>query len=106
MILFKPHHVPMILEGRKTETRRNGKRRWNVGAIHQAKTDYSAGSMFARLKIESVRRQFLGWITAAGARREGYPSVAVFRAAWEKIHGDWDPTNIVWVVRFHLVRSE
>ena len=34
MILFRPQHVGPILDGRKTQTRRLGKRRWREGAIH------------------------------------------------------------------------
>jgi hypothetical protein len=34
MILFKKEHKDLILADIKTQTRRTGNKRWNVGAIH------------------------------------------------------------------------
>ncbi|MEW6016517.1 MAG: ASCH domain-containing protein [Pseudomonadota bacterium] len=105
MILFKPEHVQPILEGRKTQTRRTGKRRWNVGAVHQARTAIF-GEPFARLRIKDVHQESLGEIDEADARAEGYPSVAAYREAFTRIYGKWDDLMKVWVVDFEAVEEE
>lgn len=103
MILFKPEHVAPILEGRKTQTRRVGSRRWNVGAVHQARTKMlDAGSTFARLSILDVRIEKLSAITPLDAWREGYESVPAYLAAFYRINGDADPDPHVWVVEFEV----
>lgn len=67
MILFKQEHVGPILDKRKTQTRRTGKRRWKVGAIRQAKTGYRKDSEFAKLRILAIRQEELGMISEADA---------------------------------------
>jgi len=102
MILFKPEHVHPILEGRKTETRRLGKKRWNVDAIHQCRTRLF-GQPFAKVRILEVRREPLGALNNDDARAEGYESREAYREVWERIYGSWDANQLVWVVRFELV---
>jgi len=103
MISFKPEHVQPILEGRKTQTRRLGKKRWNVGAIHQCKTRLFDGEPFARVRIKSVRMERLGDISSEDVTREGYETRADFRAAWETIYGSPSDDLEAWVVDFKLV---
>jgi len=106
VILFRQEHVSMILDGTKTQTRRLGKKRWNVGSIHQAKTKLF-GEAFARLRILMVRQEKLGDISTEDVVREGYTSHCRFIIAWELIHGrDWDVDAVVWVVDFELVKEE
>ena len=107
MILFQPKHVPLILDGRKRQTRRLGKKRCNVGSIHQARTKLF-GEPFARLRICAVEQQRLGDITVEEARAEGYDSIYDFRQAFWKINGY--PKNMddleVWVIKFKLEAPE
>ena len=104
MILFKPEHVQPILEGRKTQTRRLGKKRWNVGQIHQCKTRLFNNETFARVLIRSVRRERLGDIGPEDVAREGYGTRKEYENAWERIYGvPWDDNLDVWVVDFELV---
>jgi hypothetical protein len=104
MISFKPEHVKPILEDRKTQTRRLGKKRWNTGAIHQCRTRLFDGEPFARVRIMSVRRERLGDISRGDIAREGYATRADYRAAWEAIYGSpWNDDLEVWVVDFKLV---
>lgn len=111
MILFKLEHVSMILERRKTQTRRLGKKRWNVGAVHQAKTKLF-GEPFARLRIVAVRQEPLDEISEDDARREGYANSGEYLGAFRKInwagaadaHRYW--TRPVWVVDFELVEPD
>jgi len=102
MILFKPEHVPMILNHTKTQTRRKGKRRWKVGSVHQAKTNFKKDSTFASVLILAVREEPLGAITEAGAKAEGYNSVAEYQEVFKKIYGAWEPDEEVHVVDFEV----
>ena len=103
MILFRPEHQLMILRKRKTQTRRTGDKRWNIGTIHQAKTNYKRGSQpFAYIRIIAVRQEFLGMITDEDAHREGYPHIKAYKKIFKKIYGHWDPHMPVWVIDFEL----
>lgn len=104
MLLFKLEHVDAIKRGRKTQTRRRGARRWNVGTVHQARL-HRFGSPVAYLEIISVAREPLGDITTTDAWREGYNNIAAFRDAWQRINGAWDAAEQVWVVTFRAVRK-
>lgn len=106
MILFKLEHKQPILEERKTQTRRLGKKRWNIGAVHQARTKM-LGKPFAFLRITDVRQEPLSAISDADAKREGYDSVAEFLKKFSEINwaGSGNPvywTQPVWVVEFEL----
>lgn len=101
MLLFKPEHVEPILSGRKTQTRRLGRKRWKVGSVHQCRLSRRARP-FAWVRITGVRRERLGCISEEDARKEGYRSVEAYREAFERIYGFWDPEAEVWVVDFEL----
>ncbi|MFA4834944.1 MAG: ASCH domain-containing protein [Dehalococcoidia bacterium] len=100
MILFKPEHVPMILDDTKTQTRRKGKRRWKVGSVHQAKTNFKKDSTFASVRILAVREELLGCITTEDAKAEGYNSIAEYKEVFIKIYGQWTPEEVIHVVDF------
>jgi len=105
MILFKPEHVQMILEGKKTQTRRTGDKRWNVGAIHQARTNMpwmDDSGYFADIRILDVRRECVGDISSEDVSAEGYETHEEFKKIWRWINGDWDPFEEVWVVEFEV----
>lgn len=106
MILFKQEHKPMILGGRKTQTRRTGKKRWNVGSIHQAKTGFKKDDVFASLRILAVRPERLGDISEADARAEGYDSIEEYKKVFARIYGRWMADEDVWVVDFEKVDKE
>ena len=107
MILFKKRFIDQILSGEKTSTRRIGKKRWNVGSMHQFKTSYFS-EPFAVAEITSVRQEMLGDISQADAWSEGFASPGDFLASYREIHklGESDDiTNTeVWVVEFKLVQ--
>ena len=111
MILFKPEHVDPILTGRKTQTRRLGKKRWNVGSIHACYTrpPFARGGAepFCRVLILGVRRERLDDISEGDARAEGYPNSERFVEAFERINRTaLNPETCeyprVWVVTFEV----
>lgn len=109
MILFRPEHVEPILSGRKVQTRRLGKRRWNVGAIHACYTrpPFARGGAepFCRVRITGVRLESLWDLTMDGVHAEGYDTFEEFQDVWDAINGDgsFDSDPDVWVVEFEVV---
>ncbi len=112
MMLFKPEHVPMVLDGTKTETRRIWKRqRAKVGSIHLAKTKMLSKDYFARLRILSVHQEPLLNISEEGAKAEGYSSREGYLEAFYRINNlsphrqfyTFQDEILVWVVRFEVV---
>jgi hypothetical protein len=106
VILFRPEHVPVILAGRKTQTRRLGKKRWNVGAVHQARTRLF-GEPFALLVIRAVRQERLWSVSDEDVKREGYDTKRDYLDAFARIHrtGKKIADRLVWVVDFTRVRG-
>jgi len=103
MLLFKTEHREPILYGLKTQTRRQGKKRWKVGSIHQAKTGFRRDDRFADLKILAVRQERLDKITEADANAEGYDTIEDYKEVYRRIYGQWDGYALVWVIDFEMV---
>ena len=112
MLLFKPEHVPFILNGTKTHTRRIWKRkRCNIGAIHLAKTKMLSKEYFAKLKILRVWQEYLGDISKEDAIKEGYNSREEYFRVFFLIN-DIKPLlynywllQKVWCVEFEVVKE-
>ena len=123
MILFTPDMAQAILDERKTVTRRRGKKRWNVGAIHQCYTrpPFAKGGAepFARVRIVSVDREeqpgtaVLDGIRSGdvGARmlveawQEGFRSWPDFADTYRSLNGEQSMKESCWRVEFELVRE-
>ena len=103
MILFKKRLIEPILSGQKTQTRRTGKKRWNIGSIHQARLNYY-GKPFAHLRVLDARRERVGDISEVDALAEGVGSVKEFVELWPAINGEWNPDLEVWVVEFEVMK--
>ncbi len=126
MILFRESMVLLILSGSKTVTRRRGKRRWKVGAIHQCYTRPAfarpPGVPFARVRIVSLHfelsvghstmplsNRWDGLMLARDAegRREGFLNWNDFRAAYAIINGGIESWHEpCFRVEFELVPEE
>jgi hypothetical protein len=102
-MLFKPEHRPMILEGRKTATRRSWKTpRVKVGGIYKAKLQMLSKEYFTRIKVTKLYQQKLGNMTLEDVKKEGYDTHAAFKEIWIKINGSWDPELRPYVIEFEL----
>ena len=113
MILFKPEHVPMILEGRKTQTRRlwpKGKRA-NAGALHQCATRlFDPEAVFATVRVLRVWQEHLLPISSEDARAEGYETPWAYYNAFAAINDVdvfhlRDANPVVWCVEFELAET-
>jgi hypothetical protein len=102
MILFKRHLIALILQKRKTQTRRLHKRKWQVGRTY-AVTDRWFGKPQGHIRIKRLFQQRLGDVSEDEAKAEGYDSLADFREDWKSIIGDWNPDETVTAYEFELV---
>lgn len=122
MLLFKPPHVPLILAGIKTDTRRlwidkktgkaRNKPRCKVGAIHLAKTQMLSKEYFAKLLILKTWKEKLGDITDDDALKEGYNNREEYLLAFFEINKIKDILmrldsldQMIWVVRFKVIEK-
>jgi hypothetical protein len=64
-----------------------------------------AKTIDGRLFVKSVHLEELGAIDQEGAVAEGFASPHHFRAYWTELYGELDPHQLVWVIRFKLVRD-
>lgn len=106
MMLFKPEHVPMILNCKKTMTRRIWKKpRALIGSIHQARTELF-GKPFAYLKILNVQKQRLQSINHEDIIKEGYKTFESFYDKWVEINGNWNIYQEVYVIEFFVIKED
>lgn len=112
MLIFRRELADLVMASDKTETRRalsdNPKSPWwrercahepgSRHAVCPGRSQFGIGFVV----VDDVALVRLGGITDDGARAEGFPDVAEFRAAWEKINGAWMPRAHVWRIRFHV----
>lgn len=109
MILFKPEHVGPILRDEKTHTRRRGRARWKVGAVHQARTNMpwqDPAGHFVDLEILDVQPSLLLEMTDHDARLEGYPDVGAYIEAFCRINRmsrEDAVLEVLWDVTFKRV---
>lgn len=113
-MLFKPVHTPMILSGRKTQTRRD----WKTCRVKNGGFSYffnrpiwatPPGAPFADTRILRTWPEILGSISGDDAFSEGYETPGEFFEAFQAIH---KLTNLAlanrltepaWCVEFELV---
>jgi hypothetical protein len=103
MALFKRKYLDLILQGRKTQTRRTHKYEWTAGKTYGIR-DRWFDRPTARILITRKFRQRLGDITLIDVRKEGYETLESYKKAWEEIYGpgSWNPELVVTVYEFVL----
>jgi len=96
---FEPNDMEPILIGTKTQTvsRNPPDPKIKTGTTVQASIYVPH---FADLRIVSVERKRLRYFEEDDAKREGYPSLAEFKRAWKKKHGEWNDDELVHIIRF------
>ena len=103
-MLFKEIHVPMILKGTKTATRRVWKKPMvKEGGIYKAKLKMLSKDYFAKIKVTKVYKQRLGSMILEDYKKEGYNSRGKFIDIWKKINGSWREDLVVDVIEFEKI---
>lgn len=109
-MIFKSELCDLVLEGRKTATRRlksdkpkspwwREKCRYKVGqrfAVQPGRSAFGEGLATVR----AVYEQRLGDVTDEQAYEEGFADLAEFVDVFGRINGGFDPELVVWVVEF------
>jgi ParB family chromosome partitioning protein len=100
LLPFSKVHADAILKDIKTQTSRKTRDpRLQKGATVRAQVTH-----FADLEVTEVYRKKLGDFDAEDARREGGYTLEEFKEVWKKLHGEWNPNESVYVIRFRLKR--
>jgi len=98
---FSRVHADEIVKGVKTQTARKTKDpRLQLGVIVRAQVTH-----FADLEISDVYRKKLGDFDEEDAMREGGYTLEEFKEVWKELHGEWNPNESVYVMRFKLARQ-
>jgi len=105
-MLFKPEHIEMIREGRKTATRRDWEKKMvKVDGVYPCQTEMfqPKDECDVFIRVTDLYKQRLGEMTLLDALKEGYYGFGDFKKAWIEINGWWDMNREVWVVEFQEV---
>ncbi|MBL4707192.1 MAG: ASCH domain-containing protein [Flavobacteriales bacterium] len=95
-LVRQPKLVAAVLEGRKSQQRRDG----IYG--YPGETFELEGTTF---RIAKLFRQSLGDMTDEDAKAEGYPDLNMYKGLIDKMHPGmpWDNDHLVWVHQFERV---
>ena len=103
-MIFSEEHIRLILEGKKTQTRRRHVRVLKAGRVYRIQRSWYEWTDI-RIVITRAFQQRLGDIAEEDAEKEGGYTIEEFHRIWEKINGDWDPEEVVWVYEFRVSQS-
>ena len=99
------HTWEFVLQGRKTQTRRiinhekPEKPPCRIGrplAVQPGRGKKAVCSV----QVIDVRKARLGNLSKKDAHAEGYESRHEFIKVWKEMHGDFNPEEQVWVIKF------
>jgi hypothetical protein len=115
------HTLALVLQRQKQQTRRLVKPNQHLLGVGSkarvmdgARCVYQVGKTYAlqpgrgqkavgRICLMGLRQEFVGSITEADARAEGFANRAAFLTAWRTIHKTTDALDqMVWVLEFEL----
>ena len=95
---FSKVHADAISQEIKTQTSRKAKDpRLQPGVTVRAQV-----TNFAELEVTEVYRKKLGDFDDEDARREGGYTLDEFKEVWKRLHGEWNPNESVYVIRFRV----
>jgi len=95
---FSKLHADAIARGRKTQTSRKSK----DPRLRQGITVRAQVTHFADLEVLDVSRKRLGDFDEKDAKAEGGYTLDEFKKVWKRLHGAWNPDEMVYVIRFRL----
>jgi hypothetical protein len=105
MPIFKRKHLNLILQGKKTQTRRISRYRLKIGKAYAIRSKMLEPAK-TRITITRAWRQQLRDLTPEDVHKEGFNSFTEFRQAWIDIYGSWNPDQIVAAYEFRLLTQK
>jgi hypothetical protein len=105
MAIFKRKYIDLILQGKKTQTRRISRYRLKIGKAYAVRSKMFEPAK-TRITITRAWRQQLRNLTPEDVRKEGFNSFTEFRQAWIEIYGTWNPDQIVTAYEFRLLTQK
>jgi len=98
-LTFEPGDMEPVLKGTKTQlvSRSAPDPKIKVGINVQASVYVPH---FADLRVVFVERKRLRYFDEEDAKREGYTSLAEFKRAWRKKHGEFNEDELVHIIHF------
>jgi hypothetical protein len=113
---FQPELAAKVMSGQKTVTRRATSDNprspwWRKACSLKPGRDYAVcpgrgKHAIGRVRVHKVEKGLLAdALVKPEAYLEGFMTAQGFRRAWEGMHGSFDPDQLVWVVRFEVVRG-
>ena len=105
MAIFKRKYIDLILQGKKTQTRRISRYRLKIGKAYAVRSKMFEPAK-TRITITRAWRQQLRDLTPEDVRKEGFNSFTEFRQAWIQIYGTWNPDQIVTAYEFRLLTQK
>jgi len=102
-LVFEPNDMESILNGTKTQISnpRAPDPKIKTGVNVQASVYVPH---FADLRIVSVERKRLRYFDEEDAKREGYSSLAEFKRAWKKKHGEFNSDELEHIIHFENLK--
>lgn len=105
-MIFTEHHLSLIADGEKTQTRRQKRLdevRYTEGTVYRA--TQGGADMFTTIedcdlfvKVTNMYEEQLGDISEEDCQKEGQYTREEFKQEWNDINGEWDETEIVTVL--------
>jgi hypothetical protein len=106
-MIFTAEHIEKIRRGEKTETRRIWKRpHVKVGGVYKTRRSQwrKPEDGNPSIRVTEMRTEPLSKLDEKAARREGGYTLHEFVEPWRGLHGEWNPGQEVYVVRFEVVK--
>lgn len=105
-MMFDKRTLIMILNGRKTQTRRlrkNNNRPAIPNNIHKLKIDRTPKT-YGYIKIISCEKSVFGNITEQDAKEEGFKSVREYVKYFTEVNGKVTKDTPIWIIKFELIK--
>jgi hypothetical protein len=104
-MLFKPELLELVLQQRKTQTRRLSKQHLKAGRTYQLRANFKPGPPAGHITIKRRFEQRLGDVTEQDAHAEGFNNLADFQAFWRTLFGSFNPEQVVTAYEFELAEK-